>query len=88
MPKYELMLMLKICHNLFFRDTPGHKQKAGTDWEKETFLEVMQNVTDVFKQYFPPAGAIPFLPVIGNHDYFPRNQVGQDEDILQKVECL
>ena len=58
----------------YFSDSPGHKSRDGTDWEKDTFLDVMQNVTELFKSYL--TDGTPFLPVMGNHDYFPKNQVG------------
>ena len=53
------------------------------DWTRETFLQNMKNATDLFVQ---TVGDKKVLPVIGNHDYFPKNQLpGVNSDIYDNI---
>lgn len=63
-------------------DTPTHIVR-GEDFTKETFLFAMRNATDLIKRHFVNKTV---LPVIGNHDYFPRNQLpAQNSEIYNAI---
>ncbi|XP_063585679.1 acid sphingomyelinase-like phosphodiesterase 3b isoform X2 [Penaeus indicus] len=43
-------------------------------------VDIISSLTDVLKSKFPNADV---LPVLGNHDYYPKNQVPPEENELQ-----
>ena len=55
-----------------FRDLPAHFKTELANLTEPMLLEITQNVTNLLVEAFPD---IPILPVIGNHDYFPRNSL-------------
>ena len=58
---------------LFHSDLPPHFKSSAV--AQDLVLEITRNVTKLLKDTFPN---IPILPVIGNHDYFPKNQIPGD----------
>jgi hypothetical protein len=54
-------------------DTPPHlKDYTAAGWSEDVIISFLQNATDLFKEFFPNTK---FVMVLGNHDYFPRNQL-------------
>ena len=52
-------------------------------WTRETFLENMKNASDLLTQKLTGKTVI---PVIGNHDYFPKDQLpGENSDIYNEI---
>ena len=52
-------------------------------WTRETFLENMRNESDLLAQKLTNKTLI---PVIGNHDYSPKNQLpGKNSDIYNEI---
>ena len=53
-------------------------------YTKEIFLYAMQNTTDLLAQQLTSNKML--IPVIGNHDYFPKNQLPGDHiEIYERI---
>ena len=67
--------MVNMLFNVIFkqihRDSPPHMRDE-TILTEELILQIIQNVTLLLGDTFQ---GIPVLPVVGNHDYFPVNQL-------------
>ena len=74
-PIFETKLKQKlkpIIFCAFFRDLAPHYKTETSNVTEELVLEITQNITDLLLDVFPD---VPILPVIGNHDYFPKNEL-------------
>ena len=59
---------------LFYRDNTHHARNyTKTVFQNPDFVvDVIANITQLLNETFP---TVPVLPVLGNHDYFPKDQL-------------
>ena len=65
-----LALGVILCLYHVYRDTPPHTHNDTLS--EETVLHIIQNVTTLLRTNFPD---VPVYPLLGNHDYHPKNQL-------------
>ena len=69
-----------------FSDDTFHTNDENEYFSEEIVLSVIKKITDLITEVFP---SVDVYPALGNHDYFPKNQmpVGRN-DLLSGVSDL
>ena len=70
-----LFLLFINCFVVSFRDTGHHILTKTTVLNDATMFQAMENVTTVLQREFP---GIRVLPLLGNHDWLPKNKLPQN----------